>query len=174
MERRVMRWSILGAILISALWVTAGWAAKPRLIRKLSGTKSRSAERATVAIQWQPDLKAAHRVSQQTGRPMLIVVCGPNCAPCRQLVNETLTEASLATYINTAFVPVHLDYQRDNRAAKILEVQALPTCVVLTSEADLLGTIEGYVRPSEFTSTLHQSLDYQRTLQASAAAAEEP
>lgn len=164
MDGRRIGWLVTGAVLISIVWGTSGFAKSRFSIRRLSGTQSKPA--ATDPIEWQHDLKSAHRVSQSTGRPMLIVVCGPGCAPCRRLTSETLGDPAVAAFINAEFVPVHLDYKRpeDQRAAEILEVKALPTCVILNADADLLGAIEGFVRPPEFTKVLHRALDYQREI----------
>jgi thioredoxin-related protein len=113
-------------------------------------------------------LKEAHRVSLESGRPLLLVFGGPNCTYCRRLEAETLADPLLATYINTTFVPVHLDCVKDKREAEILEVTNVPACVVLSPEADLLGTIVGFHKPQVFTQALTQALEFQRKLQAEA------
>lgn len=167
MERRCARWSVLAAILVSTSLGSA-YAEKSMGIRKLVGAKPKMAAGALVPIEWQCDLRTAHRVAQKTGRPMLIVVCGKHCVPCRQLKSETLANRSLATYINTSFVPILLNYDLDEhkRAADILEVKVLPTCVVLSPEVDVLQSIEGFVKPAEFTRSLHLAIDEQRALAA--------
>lgn len=164
MDRRRLGWVVLGAVFLSIVWGASGFAKSRFGIRRLSGTRAKAP---ADPIQWQHDLRSAHRVSQETGRPILIVVCGPGCAPCRRLTTETLGDSSLATFINTEFVPVHLDYRKpeDQRSAEILEVKALPTCVILNSQAELLGAVEGFVRPPEFTKLLYQTLAYQRKLE---------
>jgi thioredoxin-related protein len=163
MERRSIHWVLAGAILFSVVWGTSG-SAKPRFIRRLAGIKGRETA-AAEPIRWQPDLKSAQRLAQETGRPILIVMGGDRCAYCKKLEVETLGDAATANYVNNSFVPVHLHWERDQRAARILEVKALPTCVVLSPEADLLGSVEGFVKPSEFTQLLHQSLEFQHKLQ---------
>jgi thioredoxin-related protein len=154
--------TILGTVLVSAVW--AGSSGKPSLIRRLTGRAKPAA--AATPIQWQPNLKEAHRVSLESGRPLLLLFGGPNCTYCRRLEAETLTDPALATYINTTFVPVHLDCVKDRREAEILEVTNVPACVVLSPQADLLGTIVGFVKPGEFTRALSQSIEFQRKLQA--------
>jgi thioredoxin-related protein len=164
MERRSIHRVLTGAILFSVVWGTSGWA-KSRFIRRLAGIKGRETAAAAEPIRWQPDLKSAQRLALESGRPILIVMGGDRCAYCKKLEVETLGDAATANYVNTSFVPVHLHWERDQRAARILEVKALPTCVVLSPEADLLGSVEGFVKPSEFAQLLHQSLEYQRKLQ---------
>src|SRR4051794_30297142 len=122
MDRRILPWGVVATVLVSVVWGTSGWA-KPSLIRRLSG---KTPAPAVDPIQWQPDLKSAHRVAAKSGRPILIVVGGPGCVYCKKLEGETLSDPSVASYINTAFVPVHLDWVADNRAAQVLEVKSLP------------------------------------------------
>ena len=47
---------------------------------------------------------------------------------------------------------------------QILEVKSLPTTVILSPEADLLGSVEGFVKVREYASVLKQSIDFQKTL----------
>jgi thioredoxin-related protein len=173
MDRSFVRVTVLGALLISVVWGT-GAAAKSRFIRRISAAKPRATAPLppSEAIHWQHDLRTAQRFSAATGRPMLVVFGAPWCTYCKKLEAETLGHPSLASYINTEFVPVHLDFDKDRRAAQILEVQSLPHCVILSAQADLLGSVEGYVRPPEFTKALHQAVNYQRTLEAESAIAD--
>jgi len=167
MLKRIARDAALGAIAVSTLW-GASVMARPKFMKRTSATQAKPAAEAPVEspIRWQRDLRSAQRISQSTGRPILVVFGASWCTYCKKLEAETLGHPSLAEYINTAFVPVHLDFDRDRRAAQILEVKSLPACVVLSPDADLLGTVEGYVRPPEFTKTLHLALDYQQQLRA--------
>jgi thioredoxin-like negative regulator of GroEL len=95
-------------------------------------------------IKWQTDLHAAHRLSQQTGKPMLFVFGADWCTWCKKLEKTTLTDRELVAYINANFVPIHVDADRDPRVVKILEAEGLPCAVVLSPNADLLGRIEGF------------------------------
>jgi thioredoxin-related protein len=167
MLKRIARDATLGAILVSTVCGVSVMA-RPKFMQRTSATQTKPAAAAPVEspIQWQRDLRTAQRISKSTGRPILVVFGASWCTYCKKLEAETLGHPSLAEYINTAFVPVHLDFDKDRRAAQILEVKSLPACVVLSAEADLLGTVEGYVRPPEFNKTLNLALDYQRQLQA--------
>jgi hypothetical protein len=95
-------------------------------------------------ILWQSDLGAAHRLSQQTHKPML-VVCGAGwCTWCRKLEQTTLSNPQLGSYINANFVPVHIDADRDQRVIQALHAESLPTAVVLGPNFENLGRISGY------------------------------
>jgi len=164
MDRRLFRYGSL-VVLVSTVTVSA------TLFAKTTPTKSASlpaqtakAQKTAPAVQWLDDLETARRASVATGRPMLIVFGGQHCAFCKKLDREVFMHPVVARYINSAFIPVHLDFEKNARAAKILEVKSLPTSVILSSEADLLGSIEGFVETREFAEVLHKSIEFQRTL----------
>ncbi len=100
---------------------------------------------------------------------MLIVCGGPWCVYCKKLEREVLSHPTIAKYINTAFIAVHLDSEKDQRAVQILEVKSLPTTIILSPEADLLGSVEGFVKVREYASVLQQSVAFQRTLRENSA-----
>ena len=165
MDRRIIHWGLSGLLLTSvAMGATA--TSKPAD----SGSKPRQnppaprASQAAPAIQWVYDLKIAHAQSLATGKPMLIVCGGPWCVYCKKLEKEVLGHPTIAKYVNSTFIAVHLDSEKDQRAVQILEVKSLPTTVILSPEADLLGTIEGFVKVRDYALVLKQSIDFQKSL----------
>lgn len=179
MDRRIV---CVGALagLVGLVAVGASAGAKP----KPASTKSSQASRTSVSaeksetIHWLHNLRVAHHVSVATGKPLLIVFGAPWCQFCKKLEHEVLAQPRLAKYINASFVPVHIDLgvDEDRWIAEALEVKGLPTSVVLSSHADLIGFIEGYVEAPQFAAALKDSLTHGRTLaaQAEKAAATEP
>jgi thioredoxin-related protein len=123
------------------------------------------------SIQWVYDLQTAHSQSLATGKPMLIVCGGPWCVYCKKLEKEVLGHPTIAKYINKTFIAVHLDSEKDQRAVEVLEIKSLPTTVILSPEADLLGSVEGFVKVRDFATVLKQSVDFQKTLRADSALA---
>jgi thiol-disulfide isomerase/thioredoxin len=95
-------------------------------------------------IKWQTDINVAHRLSQQSNKPMLFVFGADWCTWCKKLEKTTLTNRELVHHINMHFVPVHIDADKDPRVVEILEAQALPCAVILSPNADLLGRINGF------------------------------
>ncbi len=116
----------------------------------------------TQRIHWQRDLYAAHDISVASGKPMLIVFGTEWCNHCRKLERSTLADPRIVTYLNGAFVPVHLNLDRNKEIARILEVESIPCAVVLSPEADLLGRLVGYMNAD----TYHHTLERSRQLQA--------
>jgi thioredoxin-related protein len=172
MDRRIIRWGVLVVLVTTtATWGTTTWA-KSIFSRKPAPTSpATKPSPEIVTIKWLHDLKAAHKESVATGKPMLVVFSGPKCFYCRKLENEVFTQPTVAKYINKAFVPVHLDLDKNRPAAEVLEVTSLPTSVILSSDADLLGSVEGFVSSREFAEVLHRSIVFQKNLKEEQAVA---
>jgi thioredoxin-related protein len=172
MDRRIIHWGISGILLTSvAMGATA--AKKPAATSRKAEQSPQSTQISQHApsIQWVYDLKSAHAQSLATGKPMLIVCGGPWCVYCKKLEKEVLGHPTIARYINTTFVAVHLDSEKDQRAVEILEVKSLPTTVILSPNADLLGSVEGFVKVRDYATVLKQSVDFQKSLRADSALA---
>jgi len=114
------------------------------------GIALRAAETKKASVKWQTDLHKAHEVSLETNKPMLLVFGAEWCHFCKKLEQTTLTNAELVKYINANFVAVHIDADEQEKVAEILEVKGLPCTIVLSPEADLLGRITGFKKPSDF------------------------
>ena len=120
-----------------------------------------SAEPATKSIVWQSDLKAAQKQAIRTGRPIMIVFSADWCTHCGKFEKNTLDNATMAGFINREFVAVHLDFDKQQQTAEILEVEALPCTVILSPEADLLGRVVGAKAPKDFWEALQDAKDEQ-------------
>jgi uncharacterized protein YyaL (SSP411 family) len=118
-------------------------------------------------VKWQTDLHAAHRVSVANDRPMLLVFGADWCGYCKKLEQKTLGRSPVAEFVNAAFVPVHIDFDRDPRIAEVLEIKSLPCTVVLSPEADLLGRLDGYVEHEEYKQVLEQALELRARIRRS-------
>lgn len=100
------------------------------------------------SISWQPNMKAAHRISREQNKPMMIVFGAEWCGYCKKLERTTLENPQLSKYINNTFVSVHVDVDEEEKVAKILDVKSLPCTIILSPSADLLGRFEGYMQPT--------------------------
>jgi thioredoxin-related protein len=127
-----------------------------------------AASTAKKEIKWQTDLQEAHRISVKDKRPMLIVFSASWCGYCKKLEKETFTDRKFVDYVNERFVPVKLDFDQHRKTAEVLEVKNLPTSVILSHEADLLGTVVGYMKLDKFQESLETALDAQDTVEKTA------
>ena len=151
---KAARIAFLSAVVVSAVFAAHESVAAPPAAKK--------------EVQWQTDLQEAHRISVKEKRPMLIVFGAPTCVYCKKLENEHFTDHKFVDYVSERFVVVKLDYEKNKKAAEVLEIRNLPTSVVLSPEADLLGTVVGYVQLDKYRKLLETALDSQDTLEKTA------
>lgn len=133
------------------------------------------AETEVPSIEWQTDLRVAHRLAVEQQRPLLVVVGATWCGPCRRLNDETFQHPDLSRYIDTYFVACHLDFDEDHEVVELLGIEAVPTSVVLSPRAELLGKFTGFSEPVPYYHSLYQAqeelirLDAQRVVQPATA-----
>jgi thioredoxin-related protein len=116
-------------------------------------------------LQWQRSLKAAQKLALQQDKPIMIVFGASWCTYCHKLERETLADKRVVAFIEREFIPVHLDFDKEAKVARILEVERLPCIVILTPEADLLLRSEGFTEAKEFQSTMTSALEKRAEIQ---------
>ncbi|MBX3448960.1 MAG: thioredoxin family protein [Planctomycetaceae bacterium] len=109
-------------------------------------------------IEWQTDLKAAYRLAVRDDKPILIVFGASWCTFCHKLDRETFADRRMVEFVQSSFIPVHLDFDKEPHAAKVLEVEQLPASVVLSPEADLLKRTIGYYKYEKYREELDLAL----------------
>jgi protein disulfide-isomerase len=135
------------ALVGAAAWTTPAWAAT---------TPS--------YIDWQTDLRDAHGLAREQDRPILIVFSAKWCTFCHKLLREVGADKRLAAYITANFIPTMLDFDQETRIAKVLEVESLPTTVVLSPQVDLLLQKPGYMKLDVFRKTLETAMTRQNEI----------
>ena len=120
-------------------------------------------------IQWSYDIKAAYKVASKQKKPLLVVVGGPGCGYCKLMDQNTLSDPAMVDFVSKRFVAVHLDYERNRKECEILEVESLPTTIVLSTDADVLGEMVGYRDKAKFRTGLDEALKAERELQTTGA-----
>ncbi len=119
----------------------------------------------TQKIRWNYSLKAAHKIAIEQDKPLLIVFGAGWCTFCHKLERETLGDKRITALVERNFIPVHLDFDRDAKIAKILDVERLPCTVILSPQADLLVKHEGYAQFKEYNQSLQTALEKQAEIQ---------
>ncbi|MFO1040781.1 MAG: thioredoxin family protein [Planctomycetaceae bacterium] len=132
-----------------------------------NGSPAESADPAAPAqkLVWHKTLKAAHKLAIETDKPLLIVFGASWCGFCHKLERETLADKRIVPLIERDFIPVHLDFDRDKKVAKILEVEHLPCTVILSPDADLLQKSEGFTDYKGYIKILQAALEKRATIQ---------
>ncbi len=80
------------------------------------------------------------------------------CGPCKKMVRETFPQESVGTYMNAKFVNLKIDMESAYGAplAKKLQVQAYPTFVIFTANAEEINRILGYHDAESFIKVLEE------------------
>ena len=150
MERREFLHQVAGATFLAAM---------------ISRSASAEAPRGAAKIKWQSNLRAAQKLASQQDKPILIVFGATWCPPCRKLDSETFADKKTIAMVEREFIPVHLDYDKEPKIVKILEVERLPCTIVLSPDADLLHHSEGFAAPKEFQAKLTSALEKRSEIQ---------
>jgi uncharacterized protein YyaL (SSP411 family) len=127
---------------------------------------------ASEGVQWQPDLKTAHKAALAQNKPILLVFGAEWCTYCHKLERNVINQPEMAAYINETFVPVHLDADHDKKVADILQVQGLPCTVVITPNAQLLGRFTGYSEAAAYEKKLASTQEKFEAIQTAARSGE--
>ena len=101
----------------------------------------------------------------QQNKPLMIVFGANWCSFCRKLNRETLADKRVAGLIEREFIPVYLDFDKEAKIAKVLEVERLPCTVFLTPQADLLLRTEGYANAKDFQAAMTNALEKKSEIQ---------
>lgn len=102
-------------------------------------------------------LTQGSEISQQTGKPMLVLATADWCAPCQQLKRATLTDPGVAAWISKNTVPVYLEDGVNPTEIASLGVRAYPT-TMLVQGGKVVSAIEGAAGPGRFIDSLQGSL----------------
>ena len=96
-------------------------------------------------VRWHKDLESAWETSQQQKRPMLVLVSMPNCPYCTRIKQETFTNDQLVSNINSDFIAVSVSAKEADELVKRVGIRLFPTTLIISSEAEVLDHVKGYV-----------------------------
>lgn len=154
MDRRAFCHQLIGAGVVAGFWSSLAEAAPA--VSATSGADK---------VHWQKSLRSAQKMALQQNKPMMIVFGANWCSFCRKLNRETLADKRVAGLIEREFIPVYLDFDKEAKIAKVLEVERLPCTVFLTPQADLLLRTEGYANAKDFQAAMTNALEKKSEIQ---------
>lgn len=94
-------------------------------------------------ISWMNNLKAAQKLSQDTGRPILLHFFSDTCPPCKMMEKNTFPNPMIAETVKSSFIPVKLNVKHNPREAKMFNVQSVPMDIILSSDGQQLQAAVG-------------------------------
>ncbi|WP_166822774.1 thioredoxin family protein [Thalassoroseus pseudoceratinae] len=102
-------------------------------------------------IVWQTNLKSALAQSEQTKRPMLLKFTASWCGYCHKLKKVAFSDPRIIQQVQSHFVPVLVDADKNPQLMEALEVEGLPTMVVVSSDLEVITKIVGYQTPDQLS-----------------------
>lgn len=109
-------------------------------------------------IEWKTDLNEAHAEAVRSNRPMVVIFESDRCTWCRKMDQTTLADPQVKKDIVRNFVPVRLDFARNQKVTKVLKINRAPCAVILSPRADLLERLPGFVGRRQYRISLARSL----------------
>jgi len=95
-------------------------------------------------IQWNKDFKKAAKQSVEQKKPMMVMVSAPWCGYCQQMLKTTFQDEKIVGHVNECFVPVYLNADKNEKWVKQLQVDGLPTTLIISPEMKVVKRLSGY------------------------------
>ncbi len=99
-------------------------------------------------VHWLGDYRQALKVSQKTGRPLLVLMVSKDCGGCRKVLTTAFRDTQVAAWVNRHTVPVIVTKEFGNYPVEMLYTLDYPTLFLMDSEERFLkkplkGAVEG-------------------------------
>lgn len=98
----------------------------------------------TEKIHWQSDLKQAHQISANTGKPVLLVLGATWCKPCLKMEREVFTRPEIVSKVMAGFIPVHLDADQNPDLIERLDLDSIPAILVIDRDLQIVRRWDGF------------------------------
>ncbi len=98
-------------------------------------------------------LTQASELSEESGKPMLVLATADWCPPCQKLKRSTLTDPAVIEWIQENTIPVYLEDGANGDEIGSLGVRSYPT-TMLIQDGQILASIQGAVDADSYVSKL--------------------
>jgi protein disulfide-isomerase len=105
-------------------------------------------------IYWVDSDRQAVALAQQFNLPILVYVTSDHCGFCRKMESEVWSNPDIVSMVESEFVPLKLNAQRDAATIAELKIRVFPTTLVFSAEAQFAGGAAGYLPPDRLAGLL--------------------
>ncbi|MDF1809149.1 MAG: thioredoxin family protein [Phycisphaerales bacterium] len=102
----------------------------------------------------------ATQISDETGKPMLVLVTADWCPPCQSLKRSTLVDATVIDWVTSNTVPVYLEADENPDDIRTLPVRSYPT-TLLIQDGEILTSF-GPMNATKYVEKLSSALAQSR------------
>src|SRR5262245_6855157 len=96
-------------------------------------------------LAWRTEYNAARREATEKSRPILLDIGTENCFWCRKLDATTFRDPAVLAMINSEYIPLRIDAEREPGLVQKLQIQSYPTLLLAAADGRIITVIEGYV-----------------------------
>jgi thiol:disulfide interchange protein len=117
-----------------------------------------SDESSAGGIIWESNYQAGMQQAKQENKAVLLFFTATWCPPCNQMKKTTFKDATVKAFIESKFVPIYLDDDKEKALSSQYDVQFLPTYCVLKPDGSVAGRFSGYYQADGFVGELKKRL----------------
>lgn len=107
-------------------------------------------------IVWRKSYGDAVAESTQTKKPLLVQFKAGWCHSCVKMSRQTMAEAGVAEYVNSAYIPLLIDADESPDLVSSFKVETLPASLIVAPNLKILARWEGYRTVIDFMRELTQ------------------
>ena len=119
----------------------------------LTGSLSQAGE-----VSWNKDLKQAAKQASEQNKPLMVMVSAKWCGYCQKMLQTTFRDEKLIEHINGCFIPVYLDADQNQELVEQLQIEGLPTTLIISPELKVVKRLPGYQSAGRIRRGNRQSL----------------
>jgi thioredoxin-like negative regulator of GroEL len=109
-------------------------------------------------VQWRRDYNAARKEAEAKGLPIFLDFYTDHCVFCDKMDNTTYRDPKVLNMLNTRFVPLKIDGDRDKKLAELLGISQFPTMLLAGADGKIVDTLIGYMDVAPFLEKLQRVL----------------
>ncbi len=109
------------------------------LVGCLMGSLSEAGE-----VRWNNEFKKAAEKATAENKPLMVMVSAKWCGYCQKMLQTTFRDEKLIEHINGCFIPVYLDADHNEELVEKLQIDGLPTTLIISPELKVVKRLSGY------------------------------
>ncbi len=108
-------------------------------------------------VRWETSFSEATARAQREKRPVYLDFAAKWCEPCQEMLAETYKDGDVAHSLNTQFVPVLIDIDKQPELAAHYSVGLIPDGVFLSPDGRQIARSIGFHGPDEFLAIIDKA-----------------
>jgi thioredoxin-related protein len=105
-------------------------------------------------IDWVQSPQMATSLARQFRLPILAYVTSDSCYHCRKMEHDVWSNPQIISMVETGFIPLELNAERDAEIVAALRIRAFPTTLLFTQDAKFVTSATGYLPPNKLAGLL--------------------